>query len=139
MKLLRSAVVLLAVAVVVTSLAGSLLAAEGMHHKDWQKICQEKITALKDSAAILQKTNPDLAKGLTDLASMKEKKLQEMTDMKANHEAKEKMLRDSAAILQKSNPDFLWLIRLKKSLMLRLQRRRNFASRYLNQPLRANW
>jgi accessory colonization factor AcfC len=111
MKLLRVAVVVLAVAVMVANLAGTLFAVEKMHHKDWQKMCQDKIKALKDSAVILQKTNPDLAKGLTDLASEKEKMMQEMTDMKAQHETKTKMLRDSAAILQKTNPDLakeLW-------------------------------
>ena len=111
MKLLKVAVVVLAVAVVVANLAGSLFAAEKMHHKDMQQMCQDKIKALKDSASILQKTNPDLAKGLTDLAADKEKMMQEMADMKAKHEAKVKMLRDSASILQKTNPDLakeLW-------------------------------
>ena len=83
MKLLRVAVVVLAVAVVVANLAGTLFAAEKMHHKDWKQMCENKIKALKDSAAILQKTNPDMAKELTDLASEKEKKMQEMADGKS--------------------------------------------------------
>ena len=105
MKLLRVAVVVLVAAVIVANIAGTLFAEEKMHHKDMQQMCQNKIKALKDSAAILQKTNPEMAKALTDLAAEKEKMLQEKTDMKAKHEAKEKMLKDSAAALQKTNPD----------------------------------
>ncbi len=124
MKLLRIAVIVLAVTVMVANLASNLFAAEKMQHKDWQQMCQDKIKALKDSAAILQKTDPAMAEGLTDLASEKEKKMQEMADMKAKHEAKTKMLRDSAAALQKTNPDLakeLWDMseykHMKKGLM----------------------
>jgi len=112
MKLLRSAIAVLALVVIVTCFAGASFAAEkGQFHKDWQGSCQAKIKSLRDSAAILQKSNPDLVKGLTDLADQKEKKLNEIMDMKAKHEAKAKMLRDSAAVLQKTNPNLakeLW-------------------------------
>lgn len=118
MKLLRSAVVVVAVLAIIASMTGASFAMEksckgmqGKCCKDMQEKCGAKIKALKDSAAALQKTNPELAKGLNDLAAEKEKMLQEITDMKAKHEAKVKMLRDSAAVLQKSNPDLakeLW-------------------------------
>ena len=112
MKLLRVTVIVLIAAVAVTNLSGTLFAEEKTHHhKDMQQMCQDKIKALKDSAAILQKTNPELAKGLTDLAGEKEKMMQDMTDMKAKHEAKSKLLRDSASVLQKTNPELakeLW-------------------------------
>ena len=111
MKLLRGAVIVLGVVVMIFSLSAASFAAEKMLCKNWKQVCEDKIKTLKDSAAILQKTNPNLAKSLTDLASQKEKKLQEMTDKKAKEEANEKLLRDSAAALQKSNPDLakeLW-------------------------------
>src|SRR4030043_1789340 len=63
---------------------------------------EAKVKLLQDSAAALQKSNPDLAKGLTDYADKAAKKMQER---KAKHDAKIKLLQDSAAALQKSNPD----------------------------------
>jgi len=66
---------------------------------------EAKIKLLQDSAAALQKTNPDLAKGLTDYADKEAKELQEWKSNKESHEAKIKLLQDSAAALQKTNPD----------------------------------
>ncbi len=111
MKLLKGAVVVLAVIGMIACLSTASFAAEKMYHKNWQEMCQAKIKALKDSAALLQGTNPDMAKSLTDLATQKEMKLKEMTEKKAKEEANEKLLRDSAAALQKANPDLakeLW-------------------------------
>jgi hypothetical protein len=61
-----------------------------------------KIKLLQDSAAALQKSNPDLAKGLSDYADKEAKKMQEW---KAKHDAKVKLLQDASTALQKSNPD----------------------------------
>ena len=106
MKSLRSAVVVLAVMAVVACVAGSSSAfMKGSHHKDWEEKCQSKIKALQDSAAALQKTDPELAKGLNELAAEKETKLKEMTEMKAKKDAKVKLLKDSAAALRKTNPE----------------------------------
>ncbi len=111
MKLFKGLALVVAILVVVFSMAGISFTAEKMAHKDFTDMCQAKIKALKDSAAVLQKTNPDLANGLSDLAAEKEKKLAEMSDMQAKNEARKKLLRDSAAALQKTNPDLaekLW-------------------------------
>ncbi|MDD5439686.1 MAG: hypothetical protein PHS37_05835 [Candidatus Omnitrophica bacterium] len=119
MKLLRSVFLVLAVVLVSAALLGVSFAAEKMQHKDWQEVCQSKIKVLKDSAAAVQATNPDLAKGLNDLAAQKEKMMQEMMDMKAEKEAKTKLLRDSAAALQKTNPGLaeeLWDMSTRKHM-----------------------
>ena len=60
---------------------------------------------MEDSAAVLQKSNPDLAKGLSDWAADETKEMQECKALKAKHEAKAKLLTDSAAALEKTNPD----------------------------------
>lgn len=119
MKMLRSAVVVITAATIIACMSGVSFAFEKGQCKDCQEKCQAAIKDLKDSAAALQQTNPDLAKGLNDLAAQKEKKIQEMTDMKAKHETKTKMLRDSAAALQKTNPDLakkLWDMSEYKSM-----------------------
>lgn len=111
MKMLKSAAIIITAAAIIASMSGTSFAFGKEGHKDWQAKCEAKIKDLKDSAAALQQTNPDLAKGLNDLAAEKEKMMQEMKDMKAKHEAKAKMLRDSAAALQKTNPELakkLW-------------------------------
>jgi len=61
-----------------------------------------KIKLLQDSAAALQKSNPDLAKGLNDIADREAKAMQEW---KARYEAKVKLLKDAAVALQQSNPE----------------------------------
>jgi len=61
-----------------------------------------KIKLLQDSAAALQNSNPDLAKGLNDIADKEAKEIQEW---KAKHEAKVKLLKDAAAALKQSNPE----------------------------------
>ena len=82
-----------------------------------QQKCEAKIKVLQDSAATLQQSHPDLAKGLSDLANeeMKESKekmeskkeyaAKDSPERKAKHEAKVKLLQDSAAALQQVNPD----------------------------------
>jgi hypothetical protein len=61
-----------------------------------------KIKLFQDSAAALQKFNPDLAKGLSDYA---DKEAKEMQEWKAKHDAKIKLLQDASVALQQSNPD----------------------------------
>lgn len=88
-------------------------------HGDWQEKCQAELNGLKDAAAALEGSNPDLAKGLNDLISEKEKKMQEMAEMKNKYDAKKKLLRDSAAALQKTNPELaetLWDMSEKKHM-----------------------
>jgi hypothetical protein len=63
---------------------------------------EARIKLLQDSAAALQKSNPDLAKGLNDLA---DKEAKEMQEWQAKHDAKVKLLKDAATALQQSNPD----------------------------------
>jgi hypothetical protein len=106
MKLARNVVIGIAVLVAVICLSGLSFAEEG-HHK-WKENMENdtaKIKLMKDSAAALQKTNPDLAKGLSDWAAGEEKEMQEWKEQKAKHEAKTKLLNDSALALEKTNPD----------------------------------
>ena len=102
MKFSRRMFIAVAVCGMVLSLC-SLSFAEKKHHSCK---CKEenaaKIKALRDSAAALQQSNPDLAKGLTELADKEENKMQEL---KEAHDAKVKLLNDSIAALQKTNPD----------------------------------
>ncbi|MBF0217300.1 MAG: hypothetical protein HQL30_09950 [Candidatus Omnitrophica bacterium] len=83
--------------------------------------CETKIKNLKDSAAALQSSNPDLAKGLTDLAAKKTEMLQKMQETEKKYEAKTKLLRDSAAALQKTNPvlaEELWAMSEMKHMRM---------------------
>ena len=100
MKFSRRMFVIVAVCGMILSLC-SLSFAEKKHHS-WKEEHAAKIKALRDSAATLQQSNPDLAKGLTDLADKEEKQMQEL---KEAHDAKVKLLNDSIAALQKTNPD----------------------------------
>jgi hypothetical protein len=63
---------------------------------------EAKVKLLQDAPAALQKSNPDLAKGLSDYADKEAKKKQEW---KAKHDEKMKLLQDAATVLQQSNPD----------------------------------
>jgi hypothetical protein len=101
MKLLRVLVIGLVVAGAAVFLSGLACAEEGctqgkkMHH-------EAKIKLLQDAATALQKSNPDLAKGLSDYA---DKEAKEMQEWKARHDEKVKLLQDAATALEKSNPD----------------------------------
>ena len=66
--------------------------------------CAAQIKTLKDSATVLQTSNPTLAQGLNDLADKEAAKLQKRQDWKDKHDAKIKLLKDSATALQTSNP-----------------------------------
>lgn len=76
--------------------------------KTWKE-CKENdettIKVMQDSAAALQKSNPDLAKGLNDYASEEAKEKQEWKERKERYEAKTKLLTDSAVALEKTNPN----------------------------------
>jgi gas vesicle protein len=69
-----------------------------------------RIQLFKDAAAALQQTNPDLAKGLSDLVNedangLKEKLTKDSPEWKARHEARILLFKDAAAALQQSHPD----------------------------------
>lgn len=100
MKYFRIVLIGLAVLGMIVFLSSVSFAEEGYHSGKGNH--EAKIKLLKDSAAALQKSNPDLAKGLNDIA---DKEAKEMQDWKVKHEAKVKLLKDAATALQLSNPD----------------------------------
>ncbi len=100
MKSLRTIVIGLAVAGMVVFLSSLAFAEEGC--KTGKMNHDAKVKLLRDSATALQKSNPDLAKGLSDYA---DKEAKEMQEWKTKHDAKVKLLQDASAALQKSNPD----------------------------------
>jgi hypothetical protein len=93
--------------VVAFFMSGMLLAAEESNAwKAAPDIHTARVQLLNDSATALDKSNPDLAKGLRDLAAAKwEKGEKGSADMKAKAEARKKLLNDASAALEKSNPD----------------------------------
>ena len=101
MKFLRSVFITVTACGMILSLCSLSFAAEKKHHS-WKENCAIRVKALRDSAAALQQSSPDLAKGLTELADKEEKEIQEF---KAAHDAKVKLLSDSIAALQKTKPD----------------------------------
>jgi hypothetical protein len=75
---------------------------------------EAKIKVLQDSAAALAQSNPDLSKGLTDLANeetnektegKKTPVAKDSPEWKAKHDARVKLFQDSAAALQAAHPD----------------------------------
>ena len=100
MKYFRTVLIGLAVFGMVVFLSGVSFAEEGCHPGKGNH--EAKVKLLKDSAAALQKSNPDLAKGLNDIT---DKEAKEIKDWKAKHEAKVKLLKDAATALKQSNPD----------------------------------
>ena len=105
MRYLRSVVVGIAVFAMIISLSGLAFAEMGKGAcKIDKEACAAQIKTLKDSAAALQTSNPDLAKGLNDLADKKAEKIQKQQEWKDKHDANKKLMKDSAAALQTSNP-----------------------------------
>ena len=102
MKFLRGVFIAVIVAGVIVALSYPLLAEDG---KEWQEKCEAKVKVLKDSAAVLQKTNPELAREFNKCEDEKTKMMQEWKEQKARYEAREKLLSDSAAALKQSNPE----------------------------------
>ncbi|MCG2705511.1 MAG: hypothetical protein L6309_05545 [Candidatus Omnitrophica bacterium] len=102
MKILRGVFIAITVAGMIVALSYPLLAEDD---KEWQEKCEAKVKVLKDSAAVLQKTNPQLAIGLNKCADEKTKMMQEWKEQKDRYEAREKLLSDSAAALKQSNPE----------------------------------
>ncbi|MDP3789488.1 MAG: hypothetical protein Q8R48_03690 [Candidatus Omnitrophota bacterium] len=105
MKSLRSVLIGMAVFAMIISLSGLTLAEMGCGAcKVDKEACAAQIKTLRDSAVALSASNPDLAKGLNDLADKKAERLQKNQDWSDKHAAKTKILKDSAAALQTSNP-----------------------------------
>ena len=105
MRYLRSVLIGIAVFAMIVSLSGLAFAEMGKGAcKVDKEACAAQIKTLRDSAAALQTSNPDLAKGLNDLADKKAEKLQKNQEWIDKHDAKVKLMKDSAAALQTSNP-----------------------------------
>ena len=108
MKSLRSAVMGIAVLAMIVSLSGLAFANMGRGEYKGCKIdkgaCAAQIKTLRDSATALQASNPDLSKGLNDLADKKAEMMQKWQERKDRHDAKVKLFKDSSTALQVSNP-----------------------------------
>ena len=105
MRSLRSVIIGIAVFAMIISLSGLAFAEMGKGAcKVDKEACAAQIKTLRDSAAALQTSNPDLAKGLNDLADKKAEMLKKSQEWSDKHDAKIKLLKDSAAALQASNP-----------------------------------
>ena len=67
---------------------------------------EARVKLLKDAAAVLQQSNPDLAKGLQEIAEGKQKSTEPKGSpaWQAEREARLKLLKDAAVALQQSNP-----------------------------------
>ncbi len=106
MKAARFVLIVIFALGVIASVCGMSFAENGKYEC---KVCKENdesaIKVLQDSAAALEKSNPDLAKGLNDYANEKAKIAREWKKRKERHEARMKLLTDSAAALEKTNPD----------------------------------
>lgn len=120
MRLVRSMLIGAALVGMVVVLSGVSFAQEaqsaGKDSSAWQAKREARIKLLQDSAAALQQSNPDLAKGLLEMAEghkggKETKEAKDSAEWKAKREARVKVLKDSAAALQQSNPD------LAKSLL----------------------
>ena len=105
MRYLRSLFIGIAVFAMIVSLSGLAFAEMGKGAcKVDKEACAAQIKTLRDSAAALSASNPDLAKGLNDLADKKAEKLQKNQEWSDKRDAKKKLVKDSAAALQTSNP-----------------------------------
>ncbi len=100
MKLLRTIVIGLALVGMVVFLSSLAFAEEGCKAGKFNH--EAKVKLLRDSATALQKSNPDLAKGLSDYA---DKEAKEMQEWKVEHDAKVKLMQEASTALQQSNPD----------------------------------
>lgn len=111
MKSLRGLIIGIVMVTVTFSLSGLAFAEmgkgackEGMGCKGDTAAFAAHIKILKDSATALQASNPDLAKGLNDLADKKTEMMQKMQEWKNKRDAKVKLLKDSSAALKTLNP-----------------------------------
>ena len=105
MRYLRSVIIGIAVFAMIVSLSGLAFAEMGKGAcKVDKEACAAQIKTLRDSATALSASNPDLAKGLNELADKKAEKLQKNQEWSDKREAKMKLVKDSAAALQTSNP-----------------------------------
>ena len=108
MRYFKRVVIGLAVFAMIISLSGLAFADMGKGACKGGKMdkdaCAAQIKVLKDSATALSTSNPDLAKGLNEMADKKAEMMKKMQEWKDKHDAKMKLLKDSAAALQKSKP-----------------------------------
>ena len=105
MKSLKSILVGIAIFAMIISLSGLAFAEMGKGAcKIDKEACAAGIKTLRDSATALSASNPDLAKGLNDLADKKSEMLQKNQEWSDKHAAKMQLMKDSAAALQTSNP-----------------------------------
>ena len=105
MRSLKSVIIVITVFAMIISLSGSAFAEMGKGAcKVDKEACAAQIKTLRDSATALSASNPDLAKGLNDLADKKAEKLQKNQEWSDKRDAKMKLVKDSAAALQTSNP-----------------------------------
>ena len=106
MKAVRSLLVAVAVSGLVVFLSGVSFA-QGE---------EAKVKALRDSAAALQQSNPDLAKGLTEFANEEAKETKEKSEKsevkKEAHESHSKLLKDAAVALDATRPDLAKELRM---------------------------
>jgi hypothetical protein len=98
MKMYRNLII--ALSFVVFFVSFSVISFAGSGHQ--KMMSASTVKTLKDSAAALQKTNPELSKELTALADQHEKG---MMKQKAWRDEQIKMVKDSAAALQTSSVD----------------------------------
>ncbi|MDD5194686.1 MAG: hypothetical protein PHQ96_03295 [Candidatus Omnitrophica bacterium] len=111
MRHLRSIIVGIAVFTMGISLSGLAFAEMGHGASKEGMCCQgdkvsytAHIKVLRDSATALAASNPDLAKGLNDLADKKADQMKKWQEWKDKHDAKMNLLKDSSAALKASNP-----------------------------------
>lgn len=100
MKSLRTVIIGLTMLGLIAFLSGVSLAQEARCKEKTRH--EVKIKLLQDASAALQKSNPGLAKGLTDYAN---EEIKEAQDWQAKHAARVKLLQDSATALQQLHPD----------------------------------
>jgi hypothetical protein len=106
MKAARFGLIVIFALGVIVSFCGVSFAESGKDGcKAWKESNEATTKILQDSVTALQKSNPDLAKGLTDYANEKAKEQQAWKECKERYEARTKLLTDSAAALEKTNPD----------------------------------
>jgi hypothetical protein len=105
MRYLRSVIMGMTMFAMIISLSG--LAFAEMRHGamgESKEASDAKIKVLRDSATALAASNPNLAKGLNDLADKKAEEMKKWQEWKDKHDARIKLLKDSSTALKTLNP-----------------------------------